>query len=222
MSPDRVETILADFRDWLLELPEDATPSPLVEPDPIAPMIAEFTALRHDVRLQTKATRQAVELLQGNEEADNDEPLNKAWLNALLGLADALALGHRQSQSTQKLIDEKLASFSKPAPTRQGWFSRSQPIPAAIAPETITTIRQQVAGLADGYAMSQRRVEQLLSDNELSLIECVGEPFDPEQMEAIGMVESDIYPSGTVVDEVRAGYNWRDKVIRYAQVRVAR
>ena len=221
LSPDRVETILADFRQWLLALPDDADPSPLPEPDPIAPLIAEFTALRHDVRLQTKATRSAVEQLQPNTEDDDAAP-DKSWLNTLLGLADALELGRRQSQATQKLIDEKLTSLDNPPPVHRTWFKRSKPGEPALTPELIATIRRQVAGLADGYAMSQRRIDQLLSDNELSRIDCVGQPFDPEQMEAIGMVADDEYPSGTVVEELRPGYFWREQVVRYAQVRVAR
>ena len=215
MSPDRVETILADFRQWLLALNDDATPSAMTEPDSIAPVIAEFTALRQDVRLQTKATRQAIELLQADDE---ELPPDKTMLNTIMGLADALGLGFRQSQATQKLIDEKLVNVLQTTTTKQGWFSRPKP---TLMPETITTIRQQVAGLADGYAMSQRRVEQLLIDNELTRIDCVGEMFDPERMEAISMAQSDD-ESGTVVDELRSGYLWRDKVIRYAQVRVAR
>ena len=47
-------------------------------------------------------------------------------------------------------------------------------------------------------------------------------PFDPEQMEVLEVVADSGRPSGEVVEEVRRGYLWKDRVFRYAQVRVAK
>src|SRR5206468_12791 len=53
-----IDAILADFRGWLTALTEAPTagPPPVAPPD-LHTLLAQLTALRHEVNLQTKATR---------------------------------------------------------------------------------------------------------------------------------------------------------------------
>jgi molecular chaperone GrpE len=53
-------------------------------------------------------------------------------------------------------------------------------------------------------------------------IDCVGLPVDPGQMTVVEVVDSPDRAPGHVVDEVRRGYTWRGRVLRYAEVRAAR
>lgn len=48
-----------------------------------------------------------------------------------------------------------------------------------------------------------------------------GEPFDPSLHEAVMREETDQYPEGTVVEELRRGYVLGDMVLRHAMVKVA-
>ncbi|WAL59440.1 nucleotide exchange factor GrpE [Thermocoleostomius sinensis] len=48
-----------------------------------------------------------------------------------------------------------------------------------------------------------------------------GEPFDPSLHEAVMREETDQYPEGTVVEELRRGYVLGDLVLRHAMVKVA-
>ncbi len=50
----------------------------------------------------------------------------------------------------------------------------------------------------------------------------VGLPVDPHAMTVVEVVEGDGHAPGTVVEEIRPGYRWNDKVVRYAEVRAAR
>jgi molecular chaperone GrpE len=61
----------------------------------------------------------------------------------------------------------------------------------------------------------------LLSAQDVTSLKTVGEPFDPAVHEAIGAVQTDEYPSGTVTDEVQRGYRLGDELLRPARVRVA-
>jgi molecular chaperone GrpE len=69
--------------------------------------------------------------------------------------------------------------------------------------------------------MSLQRVERALRQHGLEPILTLGQPFDPERMEAIDTAEGTGRP-GEVVEEVRRGYLWNGRVFRFAQVRVAR
>jgi molecular chaperone GrpE len=53
-------------------------------------------------------------------------------------------------------------------------------------------------------------------------IRCTDEVFDPDVMEAVEVVGDTGRPPGTVVEEVRPGYRWRGRLLRSAQVKVAR
>ena len=60
MTADAIDRILADFRTWLEALPDSEATRPETLPPPavdLGALAAQFTALRHDVNLQTKATR---------------------------------------------------------------------------------------------------------------------------------------------------------------------
>jgi len=76
--------------------------------------------------------------------------------------------------------------------------------------------------LAKGVDMIARQLVQLLEAEGLKAIEAVGQPFDPEQHQAVMTVEAeDGQESGIVVEELQKGYMLKDKVIRPSMVKVS-
>jgi molecular chaperone GrpE len=240
LTPEGIEAILADFRTWLTALTtqdhpaEAGTDSP--EPVDLFTLVGQFTALRHEVNMQTKAARTAVEQnaealkqLASFEPADPTEEL-RPIVKGIIDITDALALSLRQLEKFGDTA-EPLLNDAEPdevaAPPR-GFFARlfgsnPAPIPAEVPPNpALEKLRQLVAAAADGYTLSLRRVERLLPILEIEPQSCVGEAFDPETMEAIEVVGASDAPPGTVLEEVRRGYLWRGKIFRFAQVKVAR
>jgi molecular chaperone GrpE len=71
-------------------------------------------------------------------------------------------------------------------------------------------------------AMILAKLLKLLENEGVKSIECHGKPFDPYKHEAILEVETDTCPPGTVAEEIRSGYTYKDKVLRAAMVKVAR
>lgn len=238
--------MLADFRGWLLAL-TDPPPAPAREPPAVelATVVAQFTALRHDVNLQTKAVRaatdQTAEVLAKLPKPEPTEkpPDAKPLLKALIDIADALFTARKQIEkaidAVEPLANEIDDSPTTPAvevsePRQTGFFARlfgAKPAPVVIThqqppPAAATKLAPLLAGLADGYALSLGRVEKLLPQYGFTVIECVGKPFDPELMEVVEMVGDTGQPSRTVVEEVRRGYRLNGTIHRFAQVKVAR
>jgi molecular chaperone GrpE len=200
-------------------------------------LVGQFTALRHDVNLQTKAARAAVEqnaevlrqLTETRPAAVKEEADLRPLLKAVVDVADALALSLRQMERMRESVEPLLAALGRPrVPPRPGFFARlfgarePEPTPEASPDPAADKLRQLAAAAADGYAMSLRRVERVLPTFGLEPIACQDRPFDPERMEVVEVVGGSGRPSGTVVEEVRPGYLWRGKVFRFAQVKVAR
>jgi len=91
-----------------------------------------------------------------------------------------------------------------------------------LAPATADTIRRHLEATASGLAMGLQRIERAMSQCGLEPIAAVGQPFDPERMEAVEVAANSDRPSREVVEEVRRGYIWNSRVLRFAQVKVAK
>jgi len=249
---EEVERVLADFRGWLLAEGQGARgkgqdesspsglaprPMPLAPPTDLFALIGQFTALRHEVNLQTKAARAAVEqnadvlrqLADRDDEpepepeaeaTDDDDALRPA-VKAVIDIADALALSHRQAERLRDSAAALLKADAAP-PAPPGFFARLFGAAPAATPPDLDALRKLAAGVADGYALSIRRVERLLPTWDVEAIRCTNEEFDPELMEVVEVVADSGLEPGTVVEEVRPGYRWRGRLFRFAQVKVAR
>ncbi|HET6573482.1 MAG TPA: nucleotide exchange factor GrpE, partial [Fimbriiglobus sp.] len=193
-------------------------------------LAAQFTALRHEVNLQTRASRTAVEQtaeaikLFDRPKADPRE-IARPLVKALIDIADALAIALRQIEKAQTAAEEILDTPPAPRPgflRRLFGTSEVASTGEGAQSEIMERLRPLLAGVADGYALSLRRVERVLPHFGLESIACDGLPFDPEVMEAVEVIEAPEQASGTVVEEVRRGYRWDGKLFRPAQVKVAR
>ncbi len=75
---------------------------------------------------------------------------------------------------------------------------------------------------ARGIEIMARQFNELLYKHGVRPIECLGEPFDPEEHEGIGYVAAGDCPEGCVAEEVCSGYKLGDILLKPAQVMVAR
>lgn len=77
-------------------------------------------------------------------------------------------------------------------------------------------------GWLEGLQLVMRSVENLLESEGVKKIETTGLPFDPRESEAVQYQESTEAEEGHVISVVREGYMHHDKVLRAAQVIVAK
>ena len=77
------------------------------------------------------------------------------------------------------------------------------------------------SSLLDGVKLVVSQFEAVLRQHGCTPIETVGQPFDPNQHQAIAQEPSDQYPAGTVTRAAQIGYKLHDRVVRPAQVLVS-
>jgi molecular chaperone GrpE len=286
LTPGDIESVLADFRTWLQQLPAEAVepPPPAGDRVDLHTLVSQFTALRHEVNLQTKAVRgqqeqsgealkllaQTVEVLEQQQETaekarqEADADRLRPLLKGLVELYDALSLARRELERVRESApltadlfpqtDEPLPELppeprirtpsfwdrllGRDGPARVTAFTALAEMRQHLAQCRSRLLTQQeerrqaqlvlerasgfIGSVIAGYTMSLQRLERLLEQHGLEPLTCVGQPFDPEQMEVLDAVGGTDRPSGEVLEEVRRGYLWRGRVFRFALVRVAK
>lgn len=80
---------------------------------------------------------------------------------------------------------------------------------------TLESIRQ-------GSELTMNMFVQVLEKQGLSQIDPVGEKFDPEQHQAISMVEDEVAEPNTVISVMQKGFLLNDRLVRPAMVIVAK
>jgi molecular chaperone GrpE len=248
LTPEAIETLLQDFRVWLQETAQaddSCSSESTSEPEfQWQTLVAEFTALRQEVNLQTRAARAqmeqsgealktaqtsvaALEEHQPDEQPKTDETI-KPFLKTLTDLYDAMALAMREVGRVQKALDEALAGVPaiQVMPKRRWWRFWSGPPPSDQDKSLWKHAAEQVRGFFEsvvtGYKMGLERLDRAFTQHGLETIDCVGEPFDPEYMEVVDVVTEPGRTGTEVLEVVRRGYLWNERLFRPAQVRVAR
>jgi molecular chaperone GrpE len=265
--PD-TETLLASLRQWIdrtraeAELAvgeghagdEPGGPPNSTGPRPADPVsvglvqvVEEFTALRHELKLQTKSARgleeQTGQALTGLEEAiaefrgaeaDEQEAAKRAaepLVHGLVELDEALERGRMAVESARVHAEQsasdlqrQLDELAERQPGWKRWLCRRwrRAVEEACARHAREALRPVFDSLAEGYSLIQGRLRRAMAQQEIERMECVGQPVDPHAMTVVEAVDDPSRPSGTVAEEIRRGYYWRGEVLRYAEVRAVR
>jgi molecular chaperone GrpE len=75
---------------------------------------------------------------------------------------------------------------------------------------------------ADGLRAVLEQMDTILERQGVTRVGRVGEPFDPNRHDAVAVRHSPDVPDGTIADVARSGFAVGDRVLRPAQVVVAR
>jgi len=77
------------------------------------------------------------------------------------------------------------------------------------------------SGLVQGVEVTLKELQKTLEKFGLSRIDATGKPFDPAVHHAMSQVERDDMDEKLIAEEFRAGYRYRDKVLRPSLVAVS-
>jgi molecular chaperone GrpE len=213
----------------------------------ILDLVEEFTALRHELKLQTKsgrtlidqsdatvaALRQAVDLIRAIDvkEAQTAWGAGKVLAEALADLDQALLRGEREIERARRQIAaESLSRLESNLETlyrRRSWLKRR--ILRSYHHEVIEALRsdrpardQLFDSFLEGYGLISKRLRRVLASEQIAHIPCEGKLVDPELMIVIEVVDEPRDRPGTVVNELRRGYTWKGRLIRCAEVQAVR
>ena len=83
-------------------------------------------------------------------------------------------------------------------------------------------VRKAIIAWLDGIRLARIRLLDLLAAYKITPIPAVGQPFDPHRHVAVATDTTNRAPDGIIISQDRRGYATPDKVLRFAEVVVAR
>ena len=150
---------------------------------------------------------------------------------ALADLDEALVRGEREiERARRQFADESIRALEASITDlfrRRSWIRRR--FLRTYHHDVLETVRhdgqardQVFDGFLEGYGLIQKRLRRALASEQVAHIPCEGLPVDPELMTVIELVDLPHEEPGTVARELRRGYTWRGRVIRFAEVQAVR
>lgn len=215
MNTDSHTLLVEQFSRWL----EDRDPASidavaLEEADDASTdlfsLYTELAALKNEVRLESRQMKNAMEkfsavfdtLQQSNErQARAMDALHRTENQALIDAESRLLL------DIIDLRDRLVAGQDIAQSYRASGLARFSSAPADF-----------VSRLADGMAISVRRVDELLARYQVQSVEAIGHRFDPDTMQANVVEDHSNLPDGSVVTELRKGYVRNGERLRLTEV----
>lgn len=228
--------------EYLGEQPESVT-----DFDPYQ-MVAEWIALRHELKQQGKLFQASQNTLQIALEELHSE---KAYLQAQLATSKSQSHSHDLSQADRKTLwrdligvvdaldracqhwQEQIESLDRaqqdaanhPRPFWQRWVQlltpsdRDRTMSSTLS--SVSDVRDVLVSDQQGVDLIRRSLLDVLRQRQVVPIAAQGKPFDPKTMYAVGRQVTTEFPENTVMQEVVRGYMWESQILREAQVIVA-
>lgn len=211
-------------------------------------VIEAFTAMRHEYRGQTRETRDlAAAIRDAADQIGQIETRLAAGSSANSGAQE----NHLAARLVESLIEVDLhlsraadaatqyerslsdADDSPQSNVVHDLFRQLNPIARWFCRSFHRRLQQRFNEIAErkraegnptteGLTLLAARVRRLLEDRQIDRFETTGQPFDAERMTAIDAVAAEGQPSGIVLEQLSPAYQWQGRLVRYAEVRVAK
>lgn len=166
-----------------------------------------------------EATTFEVEAVEENQAEEVVDPLQEALQRADFAEKEIVYKEAEIQNLRKRFLSEKsdLIKYSS-----QGLARRIIPILADVERAVSNIEEGDESAVAQGLRMMHHKLLKELEEDGVKKIETKGQKFDPKCMEAITTIPaSDNFPADFVVDELEAGYMYKDRVLQASRVVVA-
>ncbi len=182
-------------------------------------ILAEEEANKRDNPVEESS--EAVEV----EEIVSEEKTLEAAQAEIAELKDTLLRTVAEQENFKKRMErERLASLKYAG---EGIFKSILPsvdnLERALAQGVVegADAGKNLQALVEGVEMTLKNLLASLAKFEVTPIDSVGQPFNPQQQEALVMEASESVPANHVINEYEKGYFYKDRLLRPAKVIVS-
>ena len=215
MNTDTNSLLVEQFSRWLEDRDATTVDDAIVEDaeestTDLFSLYTELAALKNEVRLESRQMKNALEKFSAVFDTLQQSNERQARAMDVLQSVDSQALVDAESRlllDILELRDRLVAGLDIAKSYRATGLARFSSTPSDF-----------VTRLADGMAISVRRVDELLARYQVQSIAAAGHRFDPDTMQANTVENHPNLPNGTVVTELRKGYLRSGERLRLTEV----
>lgn len=211
-TKEQKTALLQEFQNYLQQnQPELYTTQE--QPD-LHTLLSELTGLKTEVKAESRQFKNTLDTLA--TALDTVQADNKS-LVAELAASDQ-RLEQQQAEMLRTILMEMVELYDR-VHNGLGALENYQPVNALFKHSQKKDVRF-IQRFKEGQQMTLRRFEQLLQQNQVRPIDCVGLSLDPLLMSAVEVVHESELANGVVLEELRKGFLYKDQVLRLAEVKV--
>ncbi len=177
-------------------------------------LLSEMAALKTEVKTESRQYKATLDSLSAALETVTSD--NQA-LTTELALHEQL-LAKQKNEMLKTMLTEMVDLYDK-FQTGLEMVKSYQPQRGLFKRSRKKDVRY-IQSIQDGQQISLKRFEQLLQRHQVEIIECQGEPFNPQTMAAIETGFNLEQENGVVLEELRKGFLHQGRVLRPAEVKV--
>jgi molecular chaperone GrpE len=168
-----------------------------------------------DIRSETAA--EAPELAEHDRVAQLEKELEEVRQQLLYAKAETVNVTRRLEQDKASAVAYAVTGFARDMLSVKDNLDRAL---ATVPPELRED--EKWKGLVTGIEATGRELDAVFQRNGISRIEALGQPLDPNRHQAMVEIPSEEAETGTIVEEMQAGYMIKDRLLRPSLVGVAR
>lgn len=206
-------------------------------------IVEAFTAMRHEWRGQTKESRALAEqvqvavrdlrtleskLLARVDGAHTDDSAEARELALLLTETDhqlsravaAIAQWETHRRLREQADTQGVERFFDGMSALARWFAR--PLLTFVVERRPVHDSAAESPAIAGLELVLARLRRAMRERGIERLDAEGQAFDANTMHAIGTVAASDCPSGHVAEQLSSGYRWQGRLLRFADVRVAK
>jgi molecular chaperone GrpE (heat shock protein) len=201
---------IADFQQWLSELPDEPPPTQgvdMVSCD-LYTLLNEFVALRQEIKMQNREQHKTLQIQQSLIDTHKAVMTIFSEKSRQLDALEERIRRHAEMQALTPFFEVRdalqrgLQAGRKRAATKR-WFRRAN---------------KDMTGILEGYEMAIRRFDRALAQVGIHPVETVGHAFDSTVMKAVGTRTDSGAEPGIVLEEQLGGLIRGETLLRTAQV----
>jgi len=213
MSADSSQDVLWAALQQYMQETDFAHLTDIDQPD-LSTLFSDLAGLKTEVKVESRQFKATLDILTGAVEQLKTD--NRVLVEQLAVMVD-----HMQQQRIEierALLLEWLDVYDRLSEGNKA-LQNYRPINALFNHSKKHDVRF-IQSLAQGQEIMLQRVEQSLTRRKVVAIDCVGKPFDAQRMHTIAIAREPTLDSGIVVEELRKGFMFEDRVLRLAEVKV--
>ncbi len=170
--------------------------------------------------VEVESSEDELDDLGTKSELSELEAVEKKWLQEKEELLDSLKRKQADIDNLRRISKMEQADAREYA--LYEFLSRLLPVLDNIerALDSAHSAENIPAAFVDGLDMIRKQLLQLFEQEGVSIIESLGEQFDPNCHHAVLQVESEEAEPGTVLEELQRGYRHHKRILRPSMVKV--